>query len=127
MLLLLYVAIGGAVGAAARYLLTSFVTRMAGSGYPYYGTFAVNLSGCFAMGVLIGFFAQIMPRGKELHALLALGMLSSFTTFSAFSMETFLLYERQGIVAASGYALASIITSVLALVLGMWMFRQFAA
>lgn len=127
MMMLVYVAVGGAIGSVARYLLSGWLTRMFGSGFPY-GIFTVNVLGAFLMGVLLGVIALLLPRfTKELHALLAVGLLGGFTTFSAFTVDTWLLYERNGILAASGYAMASVVCSLLGLLAGMWLLRTVAS
>ena len=91
---LLQIALGGAIGASLRHLTGMQVARLLGTGFPW-GTLAVNVLGCFAMGLV----TMLVVRRPELglqHAapFLATGVLGGFTTFSAFSLETFLLVER---------------------------------
>ncbi len=107
--------LGGALGAAARYLaVMSLGTRA--SGWPL-GTFFVNLMGGFLMGIL----AALVVRGhasEGARLFLGVGVLGGFTTFSAFSLEGFQLMARGQFLLAAGYALASVIGSIAALALG---------
>lgn len=109
------VAIGGALGAVARFLTGMGVAAALGTGFPY-GTAIVNITGSFAMGAL---FVFLNDRGLMHHAPLVLaGMLGGFTTFSAFSLEAFTLWERSGVLLASVYVLGSVALSIAALALG---------
>jgi CrcB protein len=112
----LMVAAGGALGAAARFLAGAALTRLAGPGFPW-GTLAVNLAGCFAMGVLVVALAQ---AGAMRHApLLLTGLLGGFTTFSAFSLDAVALYERGEAGLALAYVGGSVGGSLAALALGL--------
>ena len=78
----------------ARYGAMSLIGRFNPHEFPY-GTFAVNIFGSFLMGVWIATMAALLPpRAKDLHLLIAVGVLGGFTTFSTFSLDTFLLFER---------------------------------
>jgi CrcB protein len=105
----LLVAIGGALGSAARYGLGVAAARLLGLGYPW-GTLAVNVIGGLAMGVL---FARVGPEQESLRLLLGVGALGGFTTFSAFSLEALRLME-QGPRQAMLYMVASVALSVAA-------------
>lgn len=105
------VAAGGAIGAVARYLLATQVGHWLGTGFPW-GTFAVNVIGCAIMGVLTELFALAWSPSPELRALLTVGILGGFTTFSAFSLDTILLMERQVWAAALLYVLGSVLLSL---------------
>ncbi|MDX2112762.1 MAG: fluoride efflux transporter CrcB [Alphaproteobacteria bacterium] len=123
---LMYVAFGGAAGAMSRYLLVELVSRMSAAGFPY-GTLAVNVLGSFLLGALVAMIALVMPgRGKELHLILAVGFLGGFTTFSAFSMDSYMLMERGLYNQAFFYVFGSVVMSVLALIAGMWLVRSLA-
>lgn len=119
---------GGAIGAALRYQLGRFAGQMApGATWPW-GTFAANLIGGFAMGLLAGWLARgSTVSGEPIRLLLGVGVLGGFTTFSAFSLETMLMIERGQIALATGYALASVIGAVAALALGLTLARSVAA
>jgi len=121
---LLFVAVGGAVGAMARYALGVQTLRMWGAGWPY-GTFVANVVGGLLMGVLAGFLAHRGGGDQErLRLLLGVGVLGGFTTFSAFSLETALMIERRNYGQAFGYTLASVVLSVTALFLGLLLARK---
>ncbi|AXI45169.1 fluoride efflux transporter CrcB [Sulfitobacter sp. SK012] len=115
------VALGGAVGAGLRFLSGVAVLRLLGpSDFPVAIIF-VNVVGSFLMGVFVVFAAE---RGlTHLSPLVMTGLLGGFTTFSAFSLETVLLIERGNITAAAFYVLVSVVVSIGALMLGVWMTR----
>lgn len=122
---LLLVAIGGAIGASLRHLVNLTALRLVGSGFPW-GTFAVNVAGSLAMGVFIELLARRFNASNELRLFVATGILGGFTTFSAFSLEFAVLWERGDTLPAFGYALGSVIVSLLALFLGLWLARSFS-
>ncbi|OYW21296.1 MULTISPECIES: fluoride efflux transporter CrcB [unclassified Sphingomonas] len=124
MISLSLVMLGGALGAAARYLVGQAMLGWLGSNYPW-GTLAVNLIGGLAMGVLVGMLAR-MASGEQARLFLAVGVLGGFTTFSAFSLELVTMLERGAMLTALGYALASVIGAVLALFAGLAMTRGLA-
>lgn len=119
-----FVAVGGALGSMARYGLMVLVSRFVPSSFPY-GTFAANVLGAFLMGVWIAIMANMMPaaRARELHLLLAVGFLGGFTTFSTFTIDTFLLMEKGLMVEAVLYVIGSFLVSLLALIAGMYLIR----
>tara|TARA_R110002049_G_scaffold48877_1_gene140432 strand:- start:1397 stop:1774 length:378 start_codon:yes stop_codon:yes gene_type:complete len=106
------VALGGAFGAVARYLVGMAVA------FPL-GTLAVNVLGSFAIGLVWTLFAV---RGLQAwFPLVMTGFLGGFTTFSAFSLDTLRLVEGGRYGAAGGYALASVLLSLVACALGLWL------
>lgn len=113
---LLQVALGGAIGASARYLTNVAVMRGIGPGFPW-ATLIVNIAGSFAMGALVVFLAK--RGGTHLAPFLMTGILGGFTTFSAFSLDAVSLLERGATGPAAAYVLASVILSVAALMAGM--------
>ncbi|MFC3440334.1 fluoride efflux transporter CrcB [Sphingobium rhizovicinum] len=119
---------GGAIGAALRYQLGRLVAPITpGTTWPW-GTFAANLIGGFAMGLLAGWLARgSAASGEPIRLLLGVGVLGGFTTFSAFSLETMLMIERGQIALALAYALASVIGAVGALALGLNLMRSAVA
>lgn len=120
---LLYVALGGALGASLRHLSGLLALRLLGPGFPY-GTLFVNVAGSFVMGVVIALLARKGALvGAEWRLFLVTGLLGGFTTFSAFSLETFVLWERGESGTAIGYVLASVVLSILALVAGLMLVR----
>jgi fluoride exporter len=109
-----YVAIGGAMGAVLRYLV------VLGVAFPV-GTLAVNVVGSFLMGMAVVWLAG---RGMDrLAPLLMTGMLGGFTTFSAFSLDTLKLVEAGRLAAAGGYVAGSVILSLGAIFLAVWIAR----
>lgn len=115
---------GGAVGAGARHLFGRAALAAFGPSYPW-STLGVNLIGGLAMGVLAGSLAR-GNGGETARLLLGVGVLGGFTTFSAFSLETAAMIERGALVAATGYALASVVGSVAALFVGLGLVRAVA-
>jgi len=118
LLTFLAVAGGGALGAALRHAMQMAAGRAFGPALPY-GTFAVNVAGCFAMGLLVSWFAAREPNPGALRAFLAVGLLGGFTTFSAFALDAVTLWRDKALFAASLYVLGSVILSVGGLVAGL--------
>jgi CrcB protein len=123
MLNIFLVAAGGAIGAAARHLVNGLALRLLGPAFPW-GTMAVNIAGSLAMGLFIELLARRFNASNELRLFVATGILGGFTTFSAFSLDVAVLWERGAALPAAGYALASVAGSVLALFLGLWLARS---
>lgn len=121
---ILLVALGGAVGSSARYLLGTQALRWFGSGWPY-GTFAANVIGGLLMGLLVGVLALRGGADQErLRLLLGVGVLGGFTTFSSFSLETALMIERKAYGVAVGYVSVSVVLSIAALFAGLMLSRR---
>ena len=112
---LLQVAVGGAIGASARYLTNVGATRLIGHGFPW-GTVIVNIAGSFLMGVLVVVLAK--KGGNTYAPLLMTGLLGGFTTFSAYSLDAFTLYERGAFWQAGGYVLGTLLVALAAIVAG---------
>ncbi|WP_340264283.1 fluoride efflux transporter CrcB [Sphingobium mellinum] len=124
---ILLVMSGGAVGALARYQLGRFAGHMLpGANWPW-GTFAANLLGGFAMGLLAGWLARFhASSGEPFRLLLAVGVLGGFTTFSSFSLETILMMERGQFGLAAAYAALSVVGALAALAGGLAVMRSVA-
>ncbi len=120
--LTLWIAAGGAVGAAARHLVNVGATRVLGHSFPY-GTFTVNVLGSLIMGVFIGLMALKWSASQEMRAFLTTGMLGGFTTFSTFSLDFATLLERKAHVLAALYAASSVGISFIAVFAGLWLMR----
>jgi fluoride exporter len=122
-----YIAVflGAGIGGALRHGVNVAAFRLLGAGFPY-GTLTVNIVGSLAMGLLAGWFALKADPGQSWRLFLTTGILGGFTTFSAFSLEVALLYERGAIGATALYVLASVAVSVAALFLGLFVIRQLA-
>ena len=112
------VMLGGAIGAGFRYHIGSVALRELGPGFPF-GTWIVNLLGGLLMGVLAGVIARTPIEGEPLRLFLGVGVLGGFTTFSAFSLETFNMLSRGEYSMAGAYAVSSVAGSVLMLFLGL--------
>lgn len=121
---LVIVAAGGAVGASLRHLTGLAAMRLLGVNFPW-GTLAVNIVGSFAMGVFIELLARRFGASNELRLFIATGLLGGFTTFSAFSLDVAVLWERGAMATAAGYVLASVVGAILALFAGLWVARTF--
>ena len=123
---LLLVALGGGLGAVARYLLGAASQARLGAGWPF-GTFGANVIGGLLMGLLVGWLALRGGSDQErLRLLLGVGLLGGFTTFSAFSLETALMLERREWAGALAYVSLSVALSVAALFAGLFLARRFA-
>lgn len=123
----LYVALGGAVGAAARYQsgrgMTAWLGPQAVTAFPW-ATLTVNVVGSLAMGLLAGWLARHGDTGGEhWRLLLGVGLLGGFTTFSAFSLEMMLLIERGQPGLAFAYAAVSVLAGLTALYVGLIVMR----
>ncbi len=102
----LMVAVGSALGGVARVALSSALTRRWGASFPW-GTLAVNLAGCFLIGLLVGAGEQRWRMGPELRLLLMAGFCGGFTTFSAFALDVSALFKS----GSPGYALIYLVAS----------------
>ncbi len=120
---ILAIAAGGSIGAVMRYLVSTGVYSYLGRGFPY-GTLVVNVLGSLLMGLLYELFLQRLAVSVELRAVLLVGFLGAFTTFSTFSIETINLIEQGYLLKAVGNILASVILCVLAAWLGLQLARQ---
>jgi CrcB protein len=116
--LLLAAAAGGAIGAALRLAVVLASMRAFGTEFPW-GTMIVNVAGSLIMGLLIGYMALKSPGSEMWRTFLATGVLGGFTTFSAFSLDFALLWERKAHLAALGYAAGSVLLSLAAVFIGL--------
>ena len=119
----LAIGLGGAIGSLLRYWLSGWVQSFAGRGFPY-GTLAVNVLGCLAMGFLFVLLVERASDNPVLRAGLLIGVLGGFTTFSSFSIETFSLIEQGAWFQASANALASVVVCIGATWIGVILARQ---
>ncbi|MEL6645186.1 MAG: fluoride efflux transporter CrcB [Pseudomonadota bacterium] len=114
------VALGGAIGASARFLVGVAVLRAAGPGFPL-AIITVNIVGSFLMGLFVVAAAQ---KGlSHWSPFVMTGVLGGFTTFSAFSLEAYTLYERGLAGQAAAYVAVSVLCSIAGLVAGVWLGR----
>lgn len=104
----LFVGVGGMIGSICRYGLSGLLYKMMGDRFPY-GTFAVNIVGCFAIGILMSLFEQRWLVPPNLRLFLTIGILGGFTTFSTFSYETVEMLKGGNLFFASLNIIASLI------------------
>jgi len=121
MLKLILVMAGGAVGAGLRYEVGRLTLHRFGPGFPW-GTLAVNLLGGLAMGLLAGILLRV-EGGEQSRLFLAVGILGGFTTFSAFSLETYNMLQTGAWTTAAAYVAASVIGSIALLGVGVMLTR----
>lgn len=119
---LILVMLGGGIGAGARHLVNLAVPRYAGNDFPW-ATVTVNIVGALAMGLLVGWLARRSGDTNSLRLFLATGILGGFTTFSAFSLDFAVLWERGAATSAFVYVALSVIGSLAAIFAGLWLVR----
>lgn len=117
---LLQVALGGAIGASLRYLTFLGTARLLGPGFPW-GTLMVNMVGSFLMGLFFVFLAE--RDMMRLAPFLMTGVLGGFTTFSAFSLDALVLWNKGHEAFAALYVGASVVLSLGALVVAILLAR----
>lgn len=120
--MMIYAALGGAIGAAARYGVNVTTPKLVGHGFPW-ATIIVNVAGSFVMGLLIALLALSWNTSQEMRVFLMTGVLGGFTTFSAFSLDFAALYERKEYGLAFAYAGGSVVLSLLAVFAGLYLAR----
>ncbi len=115
---LFLVAVGGAAGAVSRYLLQGWVQELSGGRFPW-GTFAVNISGSFLLGLV---FAVAMDRAvlaPEVRVPVMIGFIGSYTTFSTLMLESWQLVEDGDYLFMFGNLVGSVVIGMLAVVAGL--------
>jgi len=120
--LIIAVAVGGAIGAVGRYLVSGIVIQQMGTQFPW-STLTVNIVGSLLMGILAETVKLTWSPTPEIKAMLTVGILGAFTTFSAFSLDVVGLFERGEFVALVSYIFLSFISCVFALVFGVFVVR----
>ncbi len=124
---LFLVMIGGALGAGLRYQVGRVAFLLLGPGFPW-GTWFINLSGGFLMGLLIGLLARsLSPADESWRLLVGVGVLGGYTTFSTFSLEAALMIERGDWALALLYVASSAIGAILMLFAGLGLARMLPA
>lgn len=113
--------LGGGIGASMRWLLSASAVRFLGTAFPA-GTFAVNLIGCFLMGLVVEYWSCRLGLSENLRLFLTTGLLGGFTTFSSFALEA----ERGALALSVFYALGSLVLGLGAVVGGIALARAIA-
>ena len=121
----LIVFIGGGIGGALLHGVNLAVARWLGTGFNY-ATLFENVSGSIVMGLLVGYFAFAGGVPQHWRLFLTTGILGGYTTFSAFSLDTILLYQRGELGLAALYVVLSVALSVGGLLAGLTVVRHFA-
>ena len=116
------VAVGGAIGAVGRYLVMSSIGHWLGMGLPW-ATLTVNGAGSLAMGVMVELGAPMWSPSPEMRAMLVVGVLGSFNTFSAFSLDVAVLAARGAWLAVAAHVVVAVLLSIRALAVGMTVVR----
>ena len=118
----LAVFVGGGLGSVLRWLVGKWTLAWFGYGFPV-GTLAVNIAGSLAIGIAIGALEGV---GQPAKLFFVTGLLGGFTTFSAFSLDSALMWERSDYAALGAYVTGSVVLSIAALFLGMAAVRSLA-
>ena len=119
----LLVFVGGGIGASLRHAVNMISARGLGTAFPW-GTFLINISGSLAMGLIAGYLAFKGGASQPWRLFVMTGILGGYTTFSAFSLDAALLYERGEITAALLYVLGSVVLSIAGLFAGLALVRH---
>jgi len=125
--MVMFVALGGAIGAVGRYMVMSAVGHFSHGagvfgGFPW-STLTVNVLGAFILGAVIEISALAWSPSPEIRAMVVVGMLGAFTTFSTFSMDLYFLLDRGALISAAVYAVGSVLICLTAFALGLYAFR----
>jgi len=121
----LLVFIGGGLGASLRHAVNVGCARACGLNFPY-GTFVINITGSLVMGLIAGYLAFKGEESQPWRLFVMTGILGGYTTFSAFSLDAVLLYERGELGVAAFYVVGSVVLSIAGLLAGLALVRYFA-
>jgi fluoride exporter len=121
----LLVFIGGGLGSTLRHVVNVVCPRLFGTNFPYH-TFIINITGSTIMGLIAGYLAFKGDAAQSWRLFLMTGILGGYTTFSAFSLDAALLYERGEVWLALLYVLGSVVLSILGLFAGLALVRHLA-
>jgi fluoride exporter len=119
----LLVFFGGGLGATLRHLVNLACARGIGIGLPW-STFIINITGSTVMGLIAGYLAFKGEASQPWRLFIMTGVLGGYTTFSAFSLDTALLYERGELGLAAAYVLGSVVLSIAGLFAGLAVMRH---
>ena len=117
--------VGGGLGATLRHVINMTCARCMGAAFPW-GTFIINITGSTVMGLIAGYLAYKGEASQPWRLFLMTGILGGYTTFSAFSLDTAVLYERGELGLALAYVLGSVVLSIAGLFASLALVRHFA-
>ena len=117
--------VGGGLGASLRHFINVVCAKSLGTAFPY-GTFIINITGSTVMGLIAGYLAFKGEASQPWRLFLMTGILGGYTTFSAFSLDAVLLYERGAIGLAAFYVVGSVAFSIAGLFAGLALIRYLA-
>ncbi len=120
------VAAGGALGSSLRYVVSRWFIERTGSAFPW-GTFVINVSGSFAIGIVLQLALARSGMNPYVRLFLATGILGGYTTFSTYAYEIVALGGAAQFLPAAGYAIGSVVAGIGAAYIGMSVVRLFAA
>ena len=118
------VAVGGALGAMARYVVSTLLFDAASHRFPY-ATLTVNVLGSFIMGILFVVIVEKAVLPPEMRSILMVGFLGAFTTFSTFSLDALGLWQNGDLLMALVYALGTVVLCLAAVAIAVWLTRSF--
>jgi len=124
MQILLSIASGGAIGAVARYILSKNIDSLSGNNFPY-GILICNILGSVVLGFLYAYISKDSFFSANVKPFIEIGVLGSFTTFSAFSLEAYLMIEKGNYSTAAIFIILSVFLSITGLVLGINFYKMF--
>jgi fluoride exporter len=119
------VAVGGAAGSTARYLVGLAIGSPSGSGFPW-AIFTINVTGCFLLGLVMIYLLDIWPPRRDLRLFLTTGVLGGYTTFSTYATGVLRLIQGGAFALADAYALTSLVAGATAVWCGIVLARRLA-
>jgi fluoride exporter len=121
----LLVFLGGGLGSTLRHIINMVCARLLGTAFPYH-TFVINVTGSTVMGLIAGYLAFKGGASQPWRLFLMTGILGGYTTFSAFSLDAALLYDKGEIGLAALYVVGSVVLSIVGLFAGLALVRHLA-
>lgn len=118
-----FIALGGAVGACLRFLISDLCLQLFGKGFPY-GTLTVNILGSFCMGAMFILLEQSQIAGNPWRALISVGLLGALTTFSTFSMDNLALLHQGAFIKLAANMLLNVGLCLAAVAAGYYLFQK---
>jgi CrcB protein len=117
--------VGGGLGSTLRHIVNMLCSRTLGTAFPW-STFLINITGSLVMGLIAGYLAFRGDASQPWRLFLMTGVLGGYTTFSAFSLDAGLLYERGQAGLAAAYVVGSVILAIAGLFAGLTLVRHFS-